>query len=108
MGNCEYRCSVAVYVFACQGRKVREDAGDCQTSGDGRIVRVPLDTDLRIFTPTLRRSLAWQTALSRALGTGEDQHPALYDRHFEFEHQHIRGLERMKTCVTLAHAVLRP
>ena len=103
-GTLKYRCPAATYGFDCKGRKDCEAAGDCQTNGYGRIVRVPLDTDRRIFTPTPRSSLTWQrryrgrTALERI--------NVRLDQNFGFEHHHIRGLERMKTRITLALAVM--
>ncbi len=103
-GTLKYRCPAAAYGFNCQGRKACEAAGECHTQGYGRIVRVLLDADRRIFTPTPRSSLTWQrcyrgrSALERINGR--------LDQSFGFEHHHIRGLGRMKARVNLALAVV--
>ncbi|MDE0359763.1 MAG: transposase [Rhodospirillaceae bacterium] len=103
-GTLKYRCPAATYGFDCKGRKDCEAAGDCHSQGYGRIVRVPLDTDRRIFTPTPRSSLTWQhryrgrTALERI--------NARLDQTFGLEHHHIRGVSRMTARITLALAVM--
>ena len=98
------RCSAATYGFTCQARKDCEAAGDCHTQGYGRVVRVPLDTDRRIFTPTPRSSLTWQRRY-RGRSALERINTRL-DQNFGFEHHHIRGLSRMKVRITLALAVM--
>ncbi len=103
-GTLKYRCPAATYGFDCQGRKDCEAAGDCRTNGYGRVVRVPLDTDRRIFTPTPRSSLTWQRRYRSR--SALERINARLDQNFGFEHHHIRGLERMKTRITLALAVM--
>ena len=103
-GTLKYRRPAATYGFACQGRTDCEAAGDCRSQGYGRIVRVPLDTDRRIFTPTPRSSLTWQC---RYCGRSAlERINARLDQNFSFEHHHIRGLSRMKARITLALAVM--
>ncbi len=103
-GTLKYRCPAAAYGFNCQGREVCEAAGECHTQGYGRIVRVPLDLDRRIFTPTPRSSLTWarcyrgRSALERINGR--------LDQSFGFEHHTIRGLRTMKARVNLALVVM--
>ena len=103
-GTLKYRCPAATYGFACEGRKDCEVAGDCRTSGYGRIVRIPLNIDRRIFTPTPRSSLTWQRCYRGR--SALERINARLDQNFGFEHHHIRGLGRMKTRITLALAVM--
>ena len=48
----KYRCPAEAYGFRCKGRK--ECSGDKEY---GRIVRIPLETDRRIFVPIIPQSL---------------------------------------------------
>jgi len=55
-GCLKYRCPAAVYDFECRGRS---QCGNGSFRTYGRIVRVSLETDRRIFTPIARSSYAW-------------------------------------------------
>ncbi len=103
-GTLKYRCPVATYGFTCQGRTSCTAADDCQTNGYGRIVRVPLETDRRIFTPRPRSSLTWQRCY-RSRSALERINVRL-DQSFGFEHHHIRGLSRMTARVNFVLAVM--
>ena len=103
-GTLKYRCPAATYGFTCKGRKDCEAAGDCHSQGYGRVVRVPLDTDRRIFTPTPRSSLTWQRRYRSR--SALERINARLDQSFGFEHHHIRGRGRMTARITLALAVM--
>ena len=61
-GTLKYRCPAAAFGLRCEGwEKCHGDAG-CVTNGYGRVVRVPLERDRRIFTPTPCGSPSWKRA----------------------------------------------
>jgi len=70
----------------------------------GRIVRNPLETDRRIFTPVARSSYAWKTAYDRR--SSVERVNCRIDNVLEFERHHIRGLKKMQVRVGLALCVM--
>ena len=103
-GTLKYRCPAAVHGLDCAGRAACEAIGGCRTKGYGRIVRVPLDRDRRIFTPMPRSSVTWQRRY-RSRSALERINSRL-DQSFGFEHHTIRGLHKMTARVNLALAVM--
>lgn len=101
-GTLKYRCPAAAYGFECKGRCECE-AG--RNIGDyGRVIRVPLETDPRIFTPIARHTPKWEKAYN--LRTSVERVNSRIDRVFGFEKHFIRGKAKMKTQVTLALIVM--
>jgi len=70
----------------------------------GRIVRVPIDVDRRVFTPLPRDSKSWtreykhRTAIERVNNR--------YDVSFGFERHFIRGMKKMQVRAGLALLVM--
>lgn len=95
----KYRCPAKAYGFSCKGQAVC--SGD---NGYGRIVRVPLETDRRIFTPIARSSYAWRREYKRR--TAVERINSRIDLSFGFEHHFIRGLAKMEVKVSLAMIVM--
>jgi hypothetical protein len=100
-GTLKYRCPAAAHGIACTQRGLCNEG---QQPAHGRIVRVPLDTDRRVFTPLARDSKAW---------TREYKHrPAVervnsrLDVSFGFERHYIRGLHKMQVRAGLALLVM--
>ena len=58
----KYRCPAAAYDFRCAGRR---ECGRGHYGRYGRVVRIPLEKDRRIFTPIARSSYAWSRAYKR-------------------------------------------
>ena len=100
----KYRCPAAARGIECQGR------GECerQAAGHpgvfGRIVRVPLDKDRRIFTPIPRETPAWKRLYAKR--TAVERVNSRIDMSFGFERHTIRGLGKMRTRIGLALAVM--
>ena len=95
----KYRCPAKAYGFICKGQAVC--SGD---NGYGRIVRVPIETDRRIFTPIARSSYAWRREYKRR--TAVERINSRIDLSFGFEHHFIRGLAKMEVKVGLAMVVM--
>ena len=60
--------------------------------GFGRIVRIPIDTDRRIFTPIARHIGKWKKAYDRR--TSVERVNSRLDQVLGFEHHTIRGKRR--------------
>ncbi len=105
-GRCslKFRCPAAVLGLHCKGwEKCHRDA-QCETNGYGRVVRVPLEKDRRIFTPTPRCSTSWKRAYRRR--SAIERINSRIDNSFGFEKHFIRGKAKMTTRVGLALAVM--
>jgi len=98
----KYRCPAAANGFECKGRKSCEAKADVGTFG--RVIRVPLDLDRRIFTPIARHTAKWITAYARR--SAVERVNSRLDCVLGFEQHTIRGLKKMSTRVTLAFIVL--
>jgi hypothetical protein len=96
----KYRCPAAHFDLDCKGR------GVCGGSGSeyGRIVRIPLEMDRRIFTPVPRSSQAWK--IKYAKRTAVERVNSRLDVSFGFEVHTIRGVAKMKLRSVLALVVM--
>jgi hypothetical protein len=92
----KYRCPAAAYGFPCKGRKECPGA----STAFGRIVRIPIDLDRRIFTPLARSSKAWEKAYDRR--TSVERVNSRLDQVLGFERHYIRGMAKMRVRVGLA------
>ena len=100
----KFRCPAAVFGLRCKGwEKCHRDAG-CKTNGYGRVIRVALERDRRIFTPTPCGSVSWQRAY-RSRGAMERINSRI-DNSFGFERHFIRGKAKMSARVGLALGVM--
>jgi hypothetical protein len=96
----KYRCPAAANGFECKGR---EDCPGAQTQY-GKIVRIPIDNDRRMFTPIPRDTDAWEKGYDRR--TAVERINSRIDRVLGFEQHTIRGLKKMEVRVGIALAVL--
>jgi len=95
----KYRCPAATYGLECEGKE------RCRGKSEyGRIVRIPLETDRRIFTPIARSSYAWKRKYKRR--TAVERINSRLDVSFGFENHCIRGLGKMEVRVGLALVVM--
>lgn len=97
----KYRCPAAAYRLECKGRS---GCGRRMGSGYGRIVRIGLDLDRRIFTPIARSSYAWQRSYNRR--TAVERVNSRLDVSFGFERHFIRGLAKMRLRMDIAMTVM--
>ena len=99
-GTIKYRCPAAYAGFDCVGRS-RCHKGD----GDyGRALRIPLETDRRIFTPLARSGKSWRDKYKKR--TAVERVNSRLDVSFGFELHTIRGFAKMELRVGLALVVM--
>ena len=103
-GTLRYRCPAEAYGLVCQGRTTCEQGALGRETSFGRVVRVSLDQDYRIFTPIPRDTPTWQRVYAQR--TAIERVNARVDQVFGFEHHTIRGLAKMRLRVGLALAVM--
>lgn len=103
-GTLKYRCPAAAFGFECQGRTNCEKLSPVGVGDFGRIVRVPLELDRRVFTPISRPTDKWQKAYN--LRTSVERVNGRIDQVLGFEHHNIRGKAKMEMRVTLALVVM--
>lgn len=95
----KYRCPAIAYGMKCKSKE-RCNNGN----GYGRIVRIPLEINRRIFTPIARSSYAWKRKYKRR--TAVERVNSRLDMSFGFEHHFIRGQAKMELRVGLAMCVM--
>lgn len=100
----KYRCPAAAFSFECPGRKKCEELSPLGVGDFGRVVRVPLELDRRIFTPIARPTEKWKKAYN--LRTSVERVNGRIDQVLGFEHHTIRGKAKMEMRVTLALVVM--
>ncbi len=97
----KYRCPAAARGVECTQRDLCNQA---RHSAHGRVVRVPLDYDRRLFTPLARDSKAWAREYKKR--TAVERLNSRIDGSFGFERHTIRGLKKMRFRVGLALVVM--
>ncbi len=100
----KYRCPAAAFGFNCSGRVECEELAQSGVGDFGRTIRVPMETDRRIFTPIARPTGKWTKAYN--LRTSVERVNGRIDRVLGFEQHTIRGKEKMEMRVTLALVVM--
>ncbi len=94
----KYKCPAAAYAIECKGY------AQCSQETKGKTVRIPLDTDRRIFVPIARSSYKWQRRYKGR--TAVERVNSRIDLSFGFEHHFIRGKAKMTLRVGLALLVM--
>lgn len=94
----KYRCPAAVHGYDCPCR------ASCGCSAYGRVVRIPLDYDRRIFVPIPRNTLKWERLY--ATRTAVERVNSRLDVSFMFEKHYIRGKDKMKLRVGIALIIM--
>lgn len=103
-GTLKYRCPAAAFGFECAGRAECEKLSPVGVGEFGRVVRVPLALDRRIFTPIARHTDKWDKAYDRR--TSVERVNSRLDRVLGFELHTIRGQAKMELRVGLALVVM--
>lgn len=98
----KYRCPAAACGLECRGRK------DCERQAAvgpfGRVIRIPLELDRRIFTPIARPTPKWDEAYDHR--TAVERVNSRINQLVQFERHTIRGQAKMETRITLALIVV--
>lgn len=100
-GTLKYRCPAKARGLRCTQRDLC--LAGC-AAARGRIVRVPLELDRRIFTPLARDSKAWRREYKHR--TAVERVNSRLDGSFGFERHFIRGLKKMTVRAGLALLVM--
>jgi hypothetical protein len=103
-GCLKYRCPAAAYQLECAGREECARAAGAKPGPWGRIVRIPLERDRRIFTPLARGTPSWTKHYARR--TAAERVNSRIDRVYGFEEHFIRGRAKMTLRVGLALTVM--
>lgn len=98
----KYRCPAAAGGVQCRGREACESAASVGTFG--RVLRVPLEIDRRIFTPIARHSPQWSRVYNGR--TSVERVNSRVDLLLGFERHYIRGQAKMEMRMTLALTVM--
>jgi len=98
----KYRCPAVAFGFECKGRN--ECEARAKVCEFGRVVRVPIDKDRRVFTPLARSTPKWSKAYSRR--TAVERVNSRLDNVMGFERHYIRGQAKMQMRVSLALVVM--
>lgn len=94
----KYKCPSAAHGIQCRGY------AQCSEGTKGKIVRIPLEADRRIFVPIARSSYKWQRIYNGR--TAVERVNSRIDLSFGFEHHFIRGKAKMTLRVGLALLVM--
>jgi hypothetical protein len=97
----KYRCPAAAKAVPCSQRDLCNGG---RHTRHGRIVRVPLDNDRRIFTPQARDSKTWRREYKHR--TAVERVNSRIDLSFGFEQHFIRGMNKMRLRAGLALVVM--
>ena len=100
----KYRCPAAAYGLNCSGRKECESLAPGGVGDFGRVVRVPLETNRRIFTPVARHTFKWKKSYKKR--TAVERVNGQIDRVPKSEQHTIRGKQKMTMQKSLALIVL--
>jgi len=103
-GTLKYRCPAAAYGFNCSGREECESLAPGSIGMYGRVVRVPLKTNQRIFTPVARHTFKWEKAYRKR--SAVERVNGRIDQVFGFEQHTIRGKQKMTMRLSLALIVM--
>ena len=96
----KFRCPAAAGDYVCKGRDLCPGA----QSDYGKVVRIPLEKDRRMFTPIPRGTEAWARAYKRR--TAVERVNSRLDRVLGFELHTTRGLAKMEARMGIALVVM--
>ena len=99
-GCLKYRCPAVAGNYPCPGRNSCPGA-----QGDyGKVIRIPLEKDRRMFVPVARGTKSWKRAYARR--TAVERVNSRIDRVLSFELHTIRGLAKMQARMGIALVVM--
>ncbi len=103
--NClKFRCPAATHGFECRGRAECEARASTKVGTFGRVIRIGLEYDRRIFTPISRQTPQWTEAYKKR--SAVERVNSRVDQVLGFARHFIRGKAKMQTRVSLALVVM--
>ena len=103
-GCLKLRCPAKAYGFGCEGMEECLSYAGSKAEKYGRVVRLALDTDRRIFTPTPNGSPSWIRGYKRR--NAVERINSRLDNDFNFERHYMRGKARITARVALSMAIM--
>jgi len=100
----KFRCPAAAYGIECKNREACRSGATRHNSAWGRVVRVPLDVDRRLFLPIHRDSYTFERLYSKR--TAIERVNSRLDNVYGFERHFIAGKEKMTVRVGMALVVM--
>lgn len=97
----KYRCPASAYGYECKGKS---GCGGGNAGAFGRVIRIPIEKNRRIFTPLARSSWAYEKAYRRR--TTVEHVNSRLDVSFGFERHYIRGMKKMGMRISVALIVM--
>ncbi len=98
----KYRCPAAAFGCECPGRTTCEQGK--RVGKFGRVLRIPLDLNRRLFTPIARHSPQWKRTYDGR--TAVERVNSRIETVLGFERHFIRGRAKMEMRITLGLVVL--
>ena len=96
----KFRCPAAAYGLECKNRDTCAGSWRAKHGAYGRVVRVALDKDRRLFGPIYAHSYRFEDEYKHR--TSAERLFYRFDHMYGFERHAILGLKRMRARVTLA------
>ena len=100
----KFRCPAAAYGLECKNREACRCAPTVRDGEFGRVVRVRLDRDRRIFMPTHRHSQGFKKGYAKR--TAVERVNSRIDQVYGFERHFIRGKAKVRLRLGLAMLVM--
>jgi hypothetical protein len=100
----KFRCPAAAFGVECKNRSACQCSFHVRDGEYGRVVRVPLEIDRRIFLPIHRHSRGFKEGYKKR--TAVERVNSRIDQVYGFERHFIRGQKKMRLRVGLALVVM--
>lgn len=100
----KFRCPAAAYGIECNNKEACQSNFRVRDGNYGRVVRVPLERNRRLFLPIHRHSRTFKKTYKKR--TAVERVNSRIDNVYGFERHFIRGRKKMKLRITLAMAVM--
>lgn len=99
-GTLKFRCPAAAFGLECKNREACRCLPQVREGEYGRVVRVALERERRIFLPLHRHSRGFEKAYKKR--TAIERVNARIDQVYGFERHFIRGMKKMRLRLGLA------
>lgn len=100
----KFRCPAAAYGIECKNRQACRCAPQVRDGDYGRVVRVKLEQDRRLFMPAHRHSRTFEQGYAKR--TAIERVNSRIDQVYGFERHAIKGMKKMKLRVSLAMIIM--